>query len=288
VNIIGPVRCPVAAVAHPDPMLRQRTSTPTGPSGRPFATTVIVVALLSGSACTAARTDVPVTAPPAISGTLADGVYKSANGALTVRVPPVFADWSEAEQRVDWQNLDVAMPIEHDMRIEDGYNEVDGTKITWVIFGPSSSHPDEIYHVVVAEPPPYHRYDDLTRYAREIVDGYLDQYDAQYAGRATEVASKYTTAAGNPAIYAVFRYDFAAGARRTSGQYSFHTAFCLFNTPGHRLVTVMIEHRPGAAGSGGRNYEQWREESLKTGGCWNEWIATLRVADAVRPPLTFQ
>lgn len=272
----------------PDPMLNPRKSAFSRLTCRPGrATLVLAVALGLVSGCATYRPAVAPTDGP-VQGDLAGGTYTAPDGDFSVRVPPVFVDWRRGEQGRAWQDRRTPLTLHADLRVEDGSDELDGAEVGWVMFGPSRWHEDEIYHVVLASPEPFRRYDDLDRYADDVVAGYIDQYDTQYEGAARRLVRKHVETGGYHAVYSAYRYDFEAGSSVTQRPYRFYTSFCVFSVPGHRLATVMIEQRPSPAESGGRNLDAWRERGLKSGGCWDEWIETLEFTAPRPAPVAFK
>lgn len=213
----------------------------------------------------------------AVSGT----TYTTADGAFSVAVPRVFTTDDGA---------DTGTPAVHeDLRLEDGRSVVEGARVDFVMFGPSGRQADEIYHVVLAAPEPHRRYDDLARHADAIITGYLEQYDRQHVGAATEIVRKDVSVGDQPAIYAAYRYDFVTAGPGDDVQQRSDVSFCILAAPGHRLVMTVVERWPAALPprSPDRS-EQWRGSHHESGACDRDWLASLELDVAAAASLVYR
>jgi hypothetical protein len=230
----------------------------------------MIVCGLAGACAPRAATTVAVSLPAApVAGAVSGTTYTAPDGAFRVAVPTVF---------VTGQAAVGAGRLHEGLRLEDGRGMVEGARVDYVMFGPSVDHDDEIYHVVLAAPDPYRRYDDLARHADAIITGYLEQYDQQYVGASTELVRKDVELAGRPAVYASYRYDFVRRSTDDATRLRSYVSFCILAAQGYRLVTTVVERRPASVPSeeaDGR--EKSLEHQYREGSCDGQWLASLEL-----------
>ena len=214
-----------------------------------------------------------------VAGTISGTTYTARSGAFRVSVPAAFSQ-GPSRERVAGDSPALSPPRVHDdLRVEDGSELVEDARVDYVIFGPSSAHADETYHVVVANPDPRHRYDALAKYADAVITGYLQQYDDRHPGVATELIRRPVDVAGREGVYAAYRYEYRG---RDDVTMRFYASFCVFQERGHRLVTTLIERRPRAVSETTDPWDSTLERRHREQGCTDAWHASLEL-DAPAP-----
>jgi len=155
-----------------------------------------------------------------MDGAIARGRYTSVDGSFNVRLP-------HATSSFEGQNL----------QVRDGKSSGDRGKATYVIFGPGPTDPAG-YHVILAtarrDGPPAA---SLAERAARINEYYMRQYNSTFGGVAERLVFERTDAAGRPAIYSIYRYEY--GERDDPEE--FFVAFKVIQADDGRVVNVMAE-----------------------------------------------